>query len=344
MRVRIRGPEGVSTISLPETATIADLRSEISTKTGIAPLEFKRGYPPEPLDLDSFDKDTRLSDSGIKLNGEQIIVSKKDLGNKLKQPLKDDQPPPSAANRLPPTRVPAQKPQTKTPTNHLAESTPSQDDPPELPLPSHDAILLIRIMPDDNSCLFRAISAAVLGSGLDSMHELRSIVAQKIIQKPEVYSAAVLEKEPAAYCRWIQSDSSWGGAIEIGILAEEFGYEIASINVQDGRVDRFNEGASQRLILVYSGIHYDVVAASPADRLGFGRKSDPDKDVKIFDVEDATVLGTAHELCGRLRERHYYTDTAGFLVKCNVCGWSGNGEKAATGHAKTTGHMDFGEA
>lgn len=52
----------------------------------------------------------------------------------------------------------------------------------------------------------------------------------------------------------------------------------------------------------------------------------------------------AVELCRVLQERHYYTDTAAFSVRCNVCGKVSIGEKGATEHAAATGHYDFGGA
>ncbi|KAL2057813.1 hypothetical protein ABVK25_002197 [Lepraria finkii] len=67
-------------------------------------------------------------------------------------------------------------------------------------------------------------------------------------------------------------------------------------------------------------------------------------DTKIFDAADLLVLETAVELCKVLKERHYYTDTAGFSIRCNACGKSCVGEKGATEHAAQTGHYDFGEA
>lgn len=344
MQARVRGPGGVSTITLDIDATVGTLRSMIATNTGINSFDLKTGYPPRPLNLDGLDDDILISETGLTLHGEQIIVSERAPDENDKHATKSHQPGPGNEQRPIPNSSSFSELSVQPSTSSLYEQAPSLHDPPEIPLPSREGILILRVCPDDNSCLFRAISMAVLGPDLDSMHELRSVVASRIAQNPSKYSAAVLEKDPSVYCRWIQTEAAWGGAIEIGILAEEFGYEIASINVQDGRVDRFNEGAPQRLILVYSGIHYDVVALTPADRLGFGRKADASKDTKIFDANDAIILGTAQELCEVLRQRHYYTDTAGFLVKCNVCGWSGNGETAATEHAKATGHMNFGEA
>lgn len=181
---------------------------------------------------------------------------------------------------------------------------------------------------------------------MDNMTELRSVIASHIHDhrnSPE-FSEVVLEKPPDDYCRWIQTEDAWGGAIELNVLSRHFGIEIASVDVQTGRVDRFNEGPEKRCILVYSGIHYDTVALSQEDAYSADGYAAPEDDVKIFDVKDDEVLAAARELCGELRKRHYYTDTAGFRVRCNVCGNTFVGEKGATEHASLTGHYDFGEA
>ena len=204
--------------------------------------------------------------------------------------------------------------------------------------------MVLRVMPDDNSCLFRALSSAVLGTALDGMTELRSIVAQTINANPDFYTAGLLGKDPEAYCKWIQREDSWGGGIELSILSQHFDIEVCSINVQDTRVDRFNEGRATRCVLVYSGIHYDVCAVAPF------AGAEPEFDRKVFDVldvggqqEDGGVLDAALRLCKELQSRHYFTDTAEFDVKCKVCGLRGNGEKWAMQHAQVTGHSDFGE-
>lgn len=141
----------------------------------------------------------------------------------------------------------------------------------------------------------------------------------------------MLERPPNDYCAWIQREDSWGGGIELSILSTYFDIEICSINVQDLRIDRFNEGKPSRCILVYSGIHYDVVALAPMQGAG------PDLDRKIFEVarfddleEDGGALQGARELCQVLQSRHYFTDTHGFDIKCNLCAWTGKGEKSAT--------------
>ena len=101
--------------------------------------------------------------------------------------------------------------------------------------------------------------------------------------------------------------------------------------------------------MVYSGIHYDTIALSPSDLSPSDTPHEhahapPEFDTKIFDAADPVVFEGAVELCRILQRRHYYTDTAAFSVRCNVCGKSCVGEKGATDHAKGTGHYDFGEA
>lgn len=352
MRVRVRGPDGGTfTISLVDSATVEEFRNELSSKTGLQAFDLKVGYPPLELNLDQHAGDAHLLDIGTKLNGEQVIVLRKDSAAPVsKEPPKDSKPALGTDSRLSNSTTTgtrqASTPNTPTPTASAALSLTrkannvNNDDPPEIPIPELNGTLVMRVMPDDNSCMFRAFGSAVLGDSLDCMHELRAAVAAQIQAQPEIYTAAVLEKTPEAYCRWVQREDAWGGAIELGILAEEWDLEICSIDVQTLRVDKFGEGKARRVVLVYSGIHYDVLALKPSGTFYSG---EGETDIKLFDAQDPVVLRAALKLCKVLQSRHYYTDVAGFTVTCNVCGWSGRGEKSATQHAKQTGHMDFGE-
>lgn len=322
MRMRVRGPSGQSIISLDDSASIRDLRGQIAETTALTSFDVKYGYPDlKPLDLDRFQPDQKVSDIGVNLNGEQLIVAARESVNKptLSQP------------------GPAlQQPSLSKPTEHT-------DDPPEIASPEHGGTFVLRVMPDDNSCLFRAVGAAVMGD-MDTMVELRSIIAGAIQSNPSEYTAVVLGKNPDDYCQWIQNEDSWGGAIELKILSEYFNIEICSIDVQTLHMFQFNEGAPTRCIVVYSGIHYDVLALSPSDPPYTHADPFAQGDTKIFDAVDPVVLEKAKELCRVLQSKHYYTDTSGFLVRCNTCGGTFTGEKGATKHASETGHYDFGEA
>lgn len=357
MRIRVRGPEGQSILTLLDTATVGELLSQLSKQTPNDKPEIKYGYPPKPLPLHTFEPSTKLSDTGLQIDGEQLIVSrghydkietvsepsnpslKSSTHDLASRPLSSDPKSLSFAGKgtAPSTRTGNQ---TNKPLS-LSRKTPSTD-PPELAFALHASTMILRIMPDDNSCLFRAFGTAVLPN-MDNMTELRSIVAQNIQQYPEKYSAVVLDQEPDEYCRWIQSQDAWGGAIELDILSRHFELEICSIDVQTCRVDRFNEGRETRCILVYSGIHYDTIALSPSEPPFEHAYAPPDFDTKIFEASDDTVLEKALELSKILQDRHYFTDTSKFSIRCNVCKKTFTGERGATEHAKKTGHYDFGE-
>ena len=366
MRVRIRGPAGQAAISLSETATLQDLKTQITEKTSISNFDLKYGYPPKSLALMEYANTVKLSDIPIKLDGEQLIVSETTTSASKQVPSPSRPPKPldprpdqrftngignSSSATTPSsfsfadvgTAPPPSTQKTNKPLSLSRKPASTSLDAPELPLPSHASTVVLRIMPDDNSCLFRAFNTAFFGA-MDNMTELRSIIAQNIQANKDTYSAAVLDQQPDDYCRWIQTEDAWGGAIELDILSKHFNVEISSIDVQTLRTDRFNEGMPERCILVYSGIHYDAIALSPSDPPHTTAFAPPEFDTKIFDAQDVLVLEAAVEICRELQRKHYYTDTAAFSVQCNVCKTISVGEKGATEHAAATGHYDFGEA
>ena len=349
-QVRVRGPEGVVTLTLGSEASWSDLTKMISEKTGVPDFDLRYGYPPQPFNTESISAEMKLSDLPQNLNGQQLIVMPRNMQDKLSNPMDDTKRAPETVKALPPREL-------ISPPEHEYGDFPDQalnltrkkrhdveTDPPEVPVPEMEGVLILRVMPDDNSCMFRALSSAVLGSALDGMTELRSVVAQTIQAQPEVFTEGMLDKSPSDYCRWIQREDSWGGGIELAILSQHFDIEICSINVQDLRVDKFNEGKPTRCLLVYSGIHYDVCAVAPFSG------APPETDRKVFDVVridgeeiDGGALNAAMELCKTLQSRHYFTDTHRFSLKCNLCGQTGIGQNWAVQHARTTGHEDFGE-
>ena len=365
MKIRVRGPTGQETHSLPDSATLGDLQNAIVKQTSLQSFDIKYGYPPRPLDLGRFDEGTKLSELEVRLNGEQLIVSKSHQTPSepaLASVRQEATTPKSSTNNglgltqktTPPKQPsafssddsakfsPAGLPKSQKPLSLTRSQSSKEMDPPELPVPSHGATMVLRIMPDDNSCLFRAFNTAYLND-MDNMVELRSIIAQYIQANPGTYSEAVLEKKPDDYCRWIQESESWGGSIELLIFSQHFDIEICSIDVQTLRVDRYNEGMKKRCILVYSGIHYDTIALSPSAKPHHHATASPEYDTKVFDTSDKKVLQAAVTLCTVLKDKHYYTDTAGFKLRCKDCDTKMKGQKAATEHYDETGHMNFEE-
>ena len=340
MQIRVRGPNGQSTIVIDDTATVAELISTIAEKTGLPTFDLKSGFPPRPLDLNKFDALDLLCDIGVKLHGEQITAIAKENESASAEASRESTSAATGASKANQQTSSGVKSAERAPSQPRGPSTVSKD-PPQVPFPSRSATMVLRVMPDDNSCLFRAIGTAVFGNDLDTVTELRSIVAQAIQNAPEQYTAAVLDQEPDAYCEWIQMPDSWGGGIEMSILSQHFGVEICSVDVRTQNVTRFNENHNlSRIILVYSNIHYDTIALSPSEPPHKISYNPPEFDVKQFDADDDEVVQLAREMCKELAKQNYYFDAVSSGYGCKQCGWKGS-YKEMSEHVKTTGHTDM---
>ncbi|KAK9321760.1 hypothetical protein V1517DRAFT_261703 [Lipomyces orientalis] len=337
MKLKLRLPSSASqVITLSDDAVVSDLLMEVRLLDELkdaTELQFKSGFPPKPLDLSN--NSAKLMELGVR-SGDQLIVSAASVAVELPDEVR------KLAAGLGES-LPRNSPAPAQPTS-APPSTPTQqkkDDvtrPPEVPC-GPDNVVVLRVMDDDNSCLFRAIGYALLRN-LDTMHELRSLVAAAIWEDPIEYSDVVLGKPREEYCKWISKSNSWGGAIEIAVLAKHFDITICSIDVATGRVDSFNPDRPTFIILVYSGIHYDTVALAPE---GVDGMYEFDQTVFDNDAAGQQVLTAADDLAALLRRKHYFTDTAGFSIKCEVCGSVFRGERQAQSHSESTGHAQFQE-
>jgi hypothetical protein len=56
---------------------------------------------------------------------------------------------------------------------------------------------------------------------------------------PTNFDQAILGKSPKDYCLWILQKESWGGGIELMILAEHFKTEIVAVDIVNLRYDIF---------------------------------------------------------------------------------------------------------
>lgn len=254
MRLKIRSPSGTHVLTLLDTATIADLIAEIRSTTDLGgDLDIKYGYPPRPLPLALHPTSTPLLQLPIKLQGEQLIVSAgtnsggsvRGSGGSVVHPVEKQDgekqsgggavyPAPTSSSSSSSSSAPFSFTTGQMAPNKplaLARAAPkfNKDDPPDVALPGRGTVVL-RVMEDDNSCLFRALSYVMTGSMI-SVEELRQLVAGTIQEAPETYSKAVLEQHPDSYCEWIKMDSSWGGGIELGILADWFEMEVSDCGV-----------------------------------------------------------------------------------------------------------------
>ncbi|KAG0342086.1 ubiquitin-specific protease otu1 [Podila horticola] len=196
--------------------------------------------------------------------------------------------------------------------------------------------LVVREVEDDNSCLFNAIAYTLDPTMKSNIQGLRQIVALAIEANPDEYPDVVLGRPRKDYCDWIRKENSWGGAIELAIFSEHYNIEIDSIDVSTNRVDRFGEGQySQRAILMYSGIHYDAVALTPALDIP------ADCDQTQFEVGLDDIVNGGVQLAAKLKKAHKYTDLATFTLRCSICQIGLKGEKDAQNHAQQTQHTSL---
>eukprot|EP00434_Breviolum_minutum_P008814 symbB.v1.2.007773.t1/scaffold481.1/size198263/4 len=201
-------------------------------------------------------------------------------------------------------------------------------------------LVLRRIIAADNSCLFNAFGY-VTEKVRDKAPSLRAVVAQRIAGDPERFCEAFLAKPNAEYCKWIQQENSWGGAIELSILAEHFECEIAAYDICTKRRDLHGEGQgyAKRCMLIYDGIHYDALA------LAAEKSAAESDDITMFQAGAIAELvdSKARVLVEEQHQQRQFTDTGNFTLRCVACQKGLKGEKEAELHAKETGHQNFAE-
>ncbi|KAK9449946.1 uncharacterized protein V1518DRAFT_415131 [Limtongia smithiae] len=338
MRLKLRLPSSASeVVTLADNADVADLVAQVYTYDDVLALEsivIKGGFPPKQIDLT--DSSKLLSALGVHSGDQLIIAPTHGAAASKSMPSPPSQTPAAPARDA----VAANTSERMNSFTRQRPASTHETGPPSVSC-GNGSMVVLRVMEDDNSCLFRAIGYVLLRN-IDAMHELRSIVASAIQEDPIEYSDVVLGQPRVQYCEWIQRPNSWGGAIEIAILAKHFESTILSIDVATGRVDSFNPDKKSFVVLIYSGIHYDALALAPE---GVGASmSDFDQTVFETDGGDGDVIITAaKQLAGVLKERHYFTDVAKFSIKCNSCGSMFRGERQAEEHFAATGHVNFQE-
>ncbi|VFQ58643.1 unnamed protein product [Cuscuta campestris] len=205
-----------------------------------------------------------------------------------------------------------------------------------------EGIIVRRVIPSDNSCLFNAVSY-VMDHDKKKASELRQVIAATVASDPTKYSEAFLGKPNQEYCEWIMNPDKWGGAIELSILAEYYSREIAAYDIQTTRCDLYGQENNypERALLIYDGLHYDALAMSPS------QEAPEEFDQTIFGVQKDRTIGPIEALALNLvkdqQRKRSYTDTANFTLRCGVCQIGVVGQKEAAEHAQATGHVNFQE-
>ncbi|XP_067645271.1 ubiquitin thioesterase Otu1 [Eurosta solidaginis] len=333
--VKIKSKKGQFILKdLTAKTTIGELKSKVSQLTEIKEpqLNILAGYPPRPLDVTQ--NSHCISTIGIS-SGETLIVEERPTTADTYS-LEDDE---ALARRLQAEEEEEQLRQVVAETA-TSRNVNGPQPPNELPSGSSgnfNGILLKKVVPADNSCLFTSVRFVLNGKvDNDGSEMMRHIIATEVAADPQEYNDAVLGKSNAEYCAWIQKPDSWGGAIEIAILSNYYGIEIDVVDIQNAIINRFGEDKNYglRVFLLFDGIHYDPLYMETA---GGGAPA------TIFPVEEMDVYHQAEQLANEAKSSRQFTNVDKFSLRCLQCDVMLVGQVQAQEHAKSTGHANFGE-
>ena len=119
-------------------------------------------------------------------------------------------------------------------------------------------------VPGEGSCLFLSINYLLNGGkiDLDSPGPMRKIVVDALRKDPAKYKDEVREGYTVEeYCDWIMDNNSWGGRLEIKLLAQHYGVQITSLHIHKNPIDwteyEKERNYQYRILLLYTGEHYD---------------------------------------------------------------------------------------
>ncbi|XP_060839661.1 ubiquitin thioesterase OTU1 [Rhopalosiphum padi] len=302
--LRLKCRSGTFPMTIPLNCSISILKEQVSVLSEIPVDSIKLlfGFPPKSIQK----LEGTIEDVGLK-SGDTIIAE------------------------VDSTSIGVQQLKVKTESNILKHIT-EQEVGNEVPL------ILRKVVPADNSCLFTSLGF-VLGGKIDlsSGNFMREIIANAVKDNQIEFSEAVLGKPNKDYCEWIRNPNSWGGAIEVSILSNFYGMEIAVIDTQSGSISKFGEDKDypHRVFLIYDGIHYDpLYLESPAN---------PEEIQTLFPTNDDRMLDAAQMLANEAKSSRQYTDVNRFTLKCLECGCIMIGQSQAQEHAKLTAHNNFNE-
>lgn len=314
MKLKVVTPSlGQKIISLKDESTLSQfvqtVKNAFEDKINITNIRF--GYPTRKL-VPAEDNDNELlKDLGIN-SGERVLL---ELSVTHKQSVRG----------APATETSVQKEVKQINTTTQIEV-------------GRQKILQIHTVPDDNSCLFHAISYA-LYKDISVSQQLREIVSHVIKNNKAEHSEAILGRPNAEYVEWIVQKSSWGGAIEISILSKYMEIAILTLDIDANRFEKFNDEKYNKFIMiVFSGIHYDVIEIFHQDS----------KELQtVFDFADAesdVFLAQALCIAESMKAAGMSFNTKRDKIRCNICGTISVGERDVARHVEATGHLDFDQA
>jgi ubiquitin thioesterase OTU1 len=162
------------------------------------------------------------------------------------------------------------------------------------------------------------------------------MIANTVAADPVKYNEAILGRPNKDYVKWIKKPESWGGGIELAILAEFYGIQISVVDTQSLHISSFGEDQNygQQMFIIYDGIHYDPLYLEP---LTGGAT------MTMFPTSNARMMDLAMQLAREAHASNQFTDLKNFSLRCQICNTLLKGQEDAQAHAKKTTHASFAE-
>ena len=196
-----------------------------------------------------------------------------------------------------------------------------------------------RYVDADNSCLFSSIAYLTDANYSEmSKYKYRQMIAETLFNDSSKYSDAFLGKNKFEYMEFIQDSSNWGGEIENKIFSDIFKVEIASIHIQDLKMNIYGSdmGYQYRIYMLYNGIHYDPIVMTPDLKL------DSSCDIKMFNNNDNEVKTKFIDLAKTFQKQNDFVDLSNIpTLKCSDCEKVFPDQNKAAEHAQNVGHWNF---
>jgi ubiquitin thioesterase OTU1 len=326
LRLRLRTRTGVVPLELADDASFGALRAAVATAAALRPASVvvRAGFPPRALDLDA---PGRVSD--VLRSGEVLGVQGDPDGAAVASASSASAPLPAhELGSARPSMVAPEAPASPPAAGRQARSGHGESI-------AEMGNVVERVVPDDNSCLFRAVAGVVFNDQFTDPAEMRRICSQAIAKNPAFYTEDMLQKPNPAYCEWIQRDTAWGGPIELAILSDHFKIELAAFDIRSMRPQRYGEGRYPQVgFLIYDGLHYNYLCLSIATGI---------PDITQFEATDPVIFEKVRAVVQRRHDKGDYTDTNSFQLRCTQCGVVAVGERGAQAHGEVTGHTSFEE-
>jgi len=290
IKLKVRTPAGdklVHDASLSKQSTLLQLQQHLQQITSIpvAEQQLSTTYPPPGHVLEGPDFATLAE---LKISSGDVLLLKR-----MAPPTASTAAvaaPPAASQR--PVSPPKPAPATLQELQHLRP-------------------LSVQPIANDNSCLFNAVGGLVEGfhaCGPALVTELRQTVASIISANSDGrYSEGYLGAPPDKYTRHILQPDTWGGGIELSVLAEFHDVEIAALDVETCHQYIFGESAdpklrkTRRIYLVYSGVHYDALEE---------RHDNGQPPTRIFRADDELAASRALLAVRQLQAAGSFTNVA----------------------------------